>query len=195
VARVGLFGLMGSGKSTIARWFRDWGATVVDGDALGWDVLREPEVVAGLVSTFGDRIVGQDGAIDRAALGAIVFRDATAMSRLNAIVQPRLLARVREALARPAAGPIVLDAAMLTTWGLEAELDGVVEVVAPEPARIARVQQAKGYAAEEATARVQGQRLPPPRNSKRHWIIQNDGDLGAFRHRAESVWRDIAAIV
>jgi dephospho-CoA kinase len=195
VARVGLFGLMGSGKSTVARWFREWGATVVDGDALGWDVLREPEIVAGLVSSFGEGIVGGDGAIDRSALGAIVFRDPLALARLNATVQPRLLARVREALALPAAGPIILDAAMLTTWGLEPELDGVVEIVAPEPARIDRLRRARGYATDEAKARVQGQRLPPPRNSKRHWIIQNDGDLAAFRRGAESVWLDIAAIV
>jgi dephospho-CoA kinase len=194
VARIGLFGLMASGKSTVASWFRDWGATIVDGDALGWEVLREARTVAALRATFGDAIVGRDGAIDRAALGAIVFRDGGAMARLNAIVQPRLSALVRQALSRPATGVIVLDAAMLTTWRLEPDLDGVVEVVAPEAARIERLRRAKGHAAEDAKARVEGQRLPPVGASKRHWIIQNEGDLATLRHRAESVWNEIAAL-
>jgi dephospho-CoA kinase len=194
VARIGLFGLMASGKSTVARWFGEWGATVVDGDALGWDVLREPGIVAALSAAFGPGVLAPEGGIDRSALGAIVFRDGGAMARLNAIVQPRLLGRVREALAHAGAEVVVLDAAMLTTWGLEPELDGVVEVVAAKETRAARLRDAKGYAVDEASARIDGQRLPAPRNPKRHWIIENDGGLAALRRRAESVWSDIASI-
>lgn len=194
MARIGLFGLMASGKSTIAAWFREWGAEVVDGDALGWEVLREPEIAAALKGAFGEGIVAADGSVDRAALGAIVFEDAGAMARLNAIVQPRLLARVREELERARARVVVLDAAMLTTWRLEPELDGVVEVVAKAETRAARLRSAKGFGAAEAKARIEGQRLPPPANSRRHWIIENDDGRAALRRAAESVWREIAAI-
>jgi len=185
---------MASGKSTVSRCFEEWGAVLVDGDALGWEVLREPKIVAALVEAFGAAVRAGDGAIDRAALGRIVFRDATAMERLNAIVQPRLLARVREALQAAMAGPLLLDAAMLTTWGLEPELDGVVEVCAGEETRAARLAAARGFDAAQALERIRGQRLPPVRNSKRHWIIHNDGDLAALRRQAEAVWKEIAAL-
>jgi len=185
---------MASGKSTVADWFREWGAAVVDGDALGWEVQREPEIAAALAGAFGPGIVAADGSVDRAKLGSIVFRDGTAMAQLNAIVQPRLLERVRGSLASAPGSFVVLDAAMLTTWGLEPELDGVVQIVAPEPARAERLRRAKGFTAEEADVRIRGQRLPEPRDSKRLWIIQNDGDLAALRRRAESVWREITAL-
>lgn len=185
---------MASGKSTVAGWFRERGAAIVDGDALGWEVHREPAIAAALAEAFGRGVVSADGAVDRAALGAIVFRDGTAMARLNAIVQPRLVERVREALARATEPFVVLDAAMLTTWGLEPELDGVVEIVAPESARTERLRRSKGFAAEEAASRIRGQRLPAPKNARRLWIIQNDGDLAALRRRVDAVWRDIAAL-
>src|SRR5512147_2221203 len=102
---------MASGKSTVAGWFREWGAALVDGDALGWEVHREPGVAAAVAESFGPGVVTVEGAIDRAALGAVVFRDRAAMARLNAIVQPRLIERVRESMARETGRFVVLDAA------------------------------------------------------------------------------------
>lgn len=193
---------MASGKSTVSRWFREWGAAVVDGDVLGWEMLREPEIVAALKEAFGAGIMtgasggAGDGSVDRAALGRIVFRGRAEMERLNEIVQPRLLVRVREALdAAASSGSIVLlDAALLTTWRLEPELDGVVEVQADEGARERRLLAGRGLDASTARERIRGQRLPPVKNAKRHWIIRNDGDLEALRLRAEAVWKEIAAL-
>ena len=194
--RIGVFGLMASGKSTVSRWFHEWGAAVVDGDVLGWEVLREPEIVAALREAFGAEVIAGGGSVDRAALGGIVFRDRAAMERLNGIVQPRLLDRVREALGAEAANGsvVLLDAALLTTWRLEPELDGVLEVRADEGARERRLMAARGLDAGAARERVRGQRLPPVRNAKRHWVIRNDGDLAALRLRAEAVWMEIAAL-
>ncbi|HSQ59666.1 MAG TPA: dephospho-CoA kinase [Acidobacteriota bacterium] len=192
--RIGVFGAMASGKSTVSKWFREWGAALVEGDALGWSVLEEPEIVAGLRAEFGPRIVDASGGIDRARLGPVVFAEPAAMDRLNALVQPRLRARVRAALEEAPPGVVVLDAAMLTTWGLEPELDGVVEVRAAEERRLERLRASRGYAEAEALARILGQRLPPVRNAKRHWVLQNDGGSAELRRAAEEVWREIAAL-
>lgn len=194
MARIGVFGPMASGKSTVSRWFESWGARRVDGDALGWETLREGDVVAAIRDEFGAAVLAEDGSVDRAVLGPLVFGDPRAMDRLNAIVQPPLLRRVREALATPGVGHVLLDAALLTTWGLEPELDGVVDVRADEAARVARLQEARGWSGLEATARIRGQRLPPVRGAKRHWIVDNDGDLAALRRAAERVWSEIAAL-
>lgn len=192
--RIGVFGAMASGKSTVSKWFGEWGATLVEGDALGWSVLEEPEIVAGLRAEFGPRIVDRSGGIDRARLGPVVFAEPSAMDRLNALVQPRLRARVREALEGAPPGVVVLDAAMLTTWGLEPELDGVVEVRAAEGRRLERLRASRGFAEAEALARIRGQRLPPVRNAKRHWILHNDGGLAELRRAAEELWREIASL-
>jgi dephospho-CoA kinase len=185
---------MASGKSTVARRFEARGAVRIDGDVLGWEALRLPAVRDGIASAFGPDTIAGDGSVDRARLGAIVFADRGAMARLDAIVQPPLLAMVRRALDEVAASVVVLDAAMLASWGLDREMDGVVEVTAPEGVRIARLRAARGYGAEEAARRVRGQSLPPLGAVKRHWRIENDGDSGALYARADQVWHEIEAL-
>jgi len=185
---------MASGKSTVSRWFRDWGAALVEGDALGWEVLREPDVTRRLVEVFGPGLLDATGAVDRGRLGRRVFLDEGAMRHLNDIVQPALLQRVREAMAESTATTTVLDAAMLTTWGLDRELDGVLEIRSPEAVRAERLMSARGFSRDEALERIRGQRLPAVSRAKRHWVLENNDDLTALRRGAEAVWNEISAL-
>jgi dephospho-CoA kinase len=194
MVRIGVTGAMASGKSTLARRFRERGAELVDGDALGWEVLRLPEVRAAIREAFGEDVIDRQGDVDRGRLGKVVFADPDRMSRLNAIVQPRLLERVRATIGEPGALVKVLDAAMLTTWRLEPELDGVVEVVAPEDARARRLRAARAFSDEEARGRIQGQKLPPVRGARRHWKVENAGDKAQLLARADEIWQEIQSL-
>jgi len=194
MVRIGLTGLMASGKSTVARRFQELGAELVDGDAIGWEVLRRPRVRDAIRDQFGDSAIDGRGEVDRVRLGRIVFLDPGAMNRLNAIVQPQLLARVREIVDVTGEGIRVLDAALLTTWGLEPELDGVVEVVAPKEVRIRRLRAARGYSESDARERIDGQKLPPVRGARRHWRIENDADPPELHRRSDAVWAEIEAL-
>jgi len=190
--RIGVTGPMASGKSDVARRFEERGAALVEGDALGWEVLREPEVRDRVAALFGASVLAADGSVDRRALGRIVFGDASELSRLNALVQPRLLRRVREALGRDQGdGVLVLDAALLGVWNLAPELDGVVEVTAPAETRIARLSAFRGFPEAEARERVEGQRLPPVRGARRSWRIENAGTRAQLLKRADEVWGEI----
>jgi dephospho-CoA kinase len=194
MVRIGVTGAMASGKSTLARRFRERGADLVDGDALGWEVLRLPEVSAAIREAFGEDVIDRQGVVDRGRLGKIVFADPDQMSRLNAIVQPRLKDRVRAALEEPGSAVKVLDAAMLTTWRLEPELDGVVEVVASEDARARRLRAARAFSDEEARARIQGQKIPAVRGARRHWKVENAGDKAQLLARADEIWNEIQSL-
>jgi dephospho-CoA kinase len=192
--RIGVAGPMASGKSTVARRFESRGATLVEGDRLGWALLRRPAIRARLLEAFGGRVGGADGEIDRGALGRIVFADPAEMDRLNGIVQPALLESVRDELARARGPVVVLDAALLTVWGLPPELDGVVEVTAPDEVRIERLSAARGCSIEEARGRISGQSLPPVRGARRLWRIENGRDRAALERRADEVWGEIASL-
>src|SRR6267143_6017501 len=96
--RIGVTGLMASGKTDVARRFEERGARLIEGDALGWEVLAEDEVRERLGALFGPTVLAPDGSVDRRVLGRIVFGDASELNRLNALVQPQLERRVREAL-------------------------------------------------------------------------------------------------
>jgi dephospho-CoA kinase len=194
MVRIGVTGLMASGKSTVARRFEARGASLVEGDQLGWLVLRRPEVRDALLAAFGERVRGADREVNRDALGRIVFGDAAAMDDLNRIVQPVLLGSVREKIAGAQGPVVVLDAALLTVWRLEPELDGVVEVTAPEGTRVIRLGAARECSEEEARARIRGQSLPPVRGARRHWRIENSGDPAALARKTDEVWEEIAAL-
>ena len=110
---IGLTGGIGAGKSTVAAILTELGARLIDADRIGHDVYRPGSAgFARVVEAFGPRMVGADGAIDRHALGALVFADPAARSRLNALVHPLIAAEVRERIASERAegfaGPLVV---------------------------------------------------------------------------------------
>ena len=190
--RIGVTGLMASGKTDVATRFRERGASVIDGDALGWEVLREPAVRERIGAQFGPSVLAPDGSVDRRALGRIVFRDEVALGRLNGVVQPVLEHRVREALeSATGEGILVLDAALLGAWGLEPELDGVVLVLAPVEVRVARLAASKGFSREEARERIEGQKVPPVLGARRLWRIENTGTRAELLKRADEIWGEI----
>lgn len=190
--RIGVTGLMASGKTDVARRFREMGARLVEGDALGWEVLREPAVRDRIRARFGPSVLAPDGSVDRRSLGRLVFRDEAALSGLNGAVQPVLERRVREALeTTKGEGVLVLDAALLGVWGLEPELDGVVFVSAPVEIRVARLSGSKGFTKEEARERIEGQKLPPVRGARRLWHIENTGTRADLLKRADEIWGEI----
>ena len=194
MVRIGVTGLMGSGKSTVARRFQEKGATLVDGDTLGWEVLRLPDVREAVAASMGPDVIDREGHVDRARLGRLVFRDPAVMERLNGIVQPVLLRRVRELLDSPGHGVLVLDAALLPAWRLEPVLDGVIEVVASDDARVRRIRAARGFTDQEARERIQGQKLPPIRGARRQWRIENEGDRAELNRRADAIWEEIESL-
>jgi dephospho-CoA kinase len=190
--RIGVTGPMASGKTDVARRFEERGARLIEGDALGWEVLGQPEVRERIRALFGPGVISADGSVDRRALGRIVFGDASEMERLNALVQPQLERRVRAALASAKGEAVlVLDAALLGAWNLAPELDGVVLVSASPETRVARLAALKGFSEAEARSRIEGQRLPPVRAAKRQWRIENTGTRAELLERADEVWGEI----
>ena len=89
--RVGLTGGIGSGKSTVSAQLAALGAVVVDADAVAREVV-EPGTpgLAAVVDRFGADVVGRDGALDRPALGRVVFGDPAALRDLEALTHPAI---------------------------------------------------------------------------------------------------------
>jgi len=160
---IGLVGRAGSGKSTVARALAGAGAVVIDADALGHQVTdQDPEVRAALAAEYGPDVYGADGRLERGTVAARVFHDPAARARLDRLVHPRILDRIRARLEELRAakfhGPVVIDAALMLEWGLEREVDAVIAVTAPESLQLERRRRARGWTEEEARARLAAQR-------------------------------------
>jgi dephospho-CoA kinase len=160
---VGLVGPAGSGKSTVARALERRGAVVVDADRIGHDVTdHDPDVREALAAEYGADVYREDGSLDRRRVAARVFADPEARERLNRLVHPRILVRMRARLAELLAsghrGMVLVDAALLLDWHFERACDAVLAVIAPEEAQVARLVASRGWTPGEARARLAAQR-------------------------------------
>jgi dephospho-CoA kinase len=139
VLRVGLTGGIGSGKSEVSRRLAALGAVIVDADVIAREVVQPgTEGLAEVAEAFGNAVLLPDGSLDRAKLGDAVFADPSLRARLNAIIHPRVGARMAEL--ESAAGPeaIVVHAVpLLAENELAGGYDLVVVVDAPPEVRLA----------------------------------------------------------
>src|SRR5688572_824402 len=144
--RVGLTGGIGSGKSTAARRLQSLGAVVVDADALAREVVRPGSAgLAAVVDRFGERVLGADGALDRAVLGSLVFADARARADLEAVTHPLIAARTSELVAAaPQDAVVVHDVPLLVEKHLGPAYHLVVVVAAEAQTRVARLTSSRG---------------------------------------------------
>jgi dephospho-CoA kinase len=130
---VGLTGGIGAGKSEVSSLLRERGAVIIDADRVAREVV-EPGTpgLAEVVAEFGEDVLLPDGGLDRAKVGSIVFSDPARLAALNAIVHPRVGARMQEMVeAAPAGGIVVYDVPLLVENGLERAYEVVVVVDVP----------------------------------------------------------------
>jgi dephospho-CoA kinase len=174
--RLGLTGSIGAGKSTVAGLLRARGLTVLDADAEARAVTEDPAALAEISAAFPGVVRG--GVLDRAALAALAFADPARLATLNAIIHPRVRARLRAlevAAAARGEGWTVQDVPLLFEGGLEAQMDGVLLVDAPLEVRVARVVARSGLTPEEVLARDARQK-----RKRATAILDNSGDLTAL---------------
>jgi dephospho-CoA kinase len=163
---IGITGPIGCGKSTVAGWLAEAGATIVDADLIARQVVEPGEpALAEVIAAFGSAIMRPDGTLDRAALGRIVFSDAGQLARLEAIVHPAVRPRILEALAearRQGAPAAAVEAIKLVEGGLAEACDEVWLVVCSPEEQVDRFV-ARGSTREEAAVRIAAQAGLVPR--------------------------------
>jgi dephospho-CoA kinase len=192
VLRVGLTGGIGAGKSTVAGRLRELGAVVVDADVLARRAV-EPgsEGLAEVVAAFGPAVLTEDGALDRPALGRVVFADEAARGRLNAILHPRVAAlTAREVAAAPAGAVVVHDVPLLVENGLGPNYQLVIVVDAPAQERVRRLVGERGMEPDDARARLAAQAGDDERRAAADVLLDNGGPQGDVLVAVEELWRD-----
>ena len=194
---IGLTGGAGSGKSTVAGMFRDLGAAVVDADEATHAVYAPgTEGFDAVVREFGERFV-RDGAIDRRQLGELVFHDADARRRLNAIVHPRvrqwMADRTAEAVEN-GAEVVIQDVPLLFENGLQGLFSGTVLVYAPPETQLRRLVEQRGLPPDRARGIIAAQMPIDEKRALADHVIDNDGSLDETRRQVEQVWPRVRAL-
>jgi dephospho-CoA kinase len=195
---VALTGGIAAGKSTVARMFADCGATIVDADGLAREAVAVGSPgLAAVVREFGPQVLTPDGALDRPALGKLVFDDESARRRLEAIVHPEVARLSAEAFAaaeqeRPG-GVIIYDVPLLVEAGRKAEFDAVVVVEASDIERMNRLRNERGLTEGEAASRLAAQATNEQRRAIADFVVSTENSLDETRHEVESVYGKLLA--
>lgn len=178
---VGVTGSLGTGKSTVTRFFRELGACTIDWDELARKVTRpHSKAWKEIVEYFGKGILNDDLTIKRQELADLVFSDKEKLTKLNQIVHPEVFrqdARMTDEIKSLDLDALIIkDIPLLFEVTRPIPLDKIIVVSASEQTRLRRLQE-RGMSRKDAKNRIKSQ-LPLDRKIKTSdFVIDNDGTL------------------
>ncbi|MGI4845004.1 MAG: dephospho-CoA kinase [Janthinobacterium lividum] len=184
---VGLTGGIGCGKSTVADMFAALGASVIDTDQIA-HALTAPHGAAmpALLAEFGTAFATPEGALDRAKMRALVFSDATARARLEAILHPRIRDATAAAASIATGDYVIFVVPLLIESGTWRErVTRVLAIDCPEELQVARVMARSGITEAQVRAIMAAQVTREQRRAAADDIILNDDGLDALRPQVE----------
>ena len=194
--RVGLTGGIACGKSRVVARLASAGLPVIDLDVVSHEMMsRDGSAVAEVVGAFGPGIRAADGGIDRKALGAVVFSDAVARGRLNAILHPRIRAEeARRAAALQAAPMVVTDGALLVEAGVHLRFDRLVVVHCVPDAQLRRLTERDRIGESAARARIEAQMPLDEKRRYAHIAVDTSGTEAETDAKADRLAADLRAL-
>lgn len=193
---VGLTGGIASGKSEVGERFVMAGAELVDADEIAREVtLPGEEPYRKVVAHFGTEILDEDGFIDRAALGGIIFADPGKRAVLNELTHPPVVARIADSLELLTAfdGLVVLDVPLLVETGMQDGFEAVVVVACGAETQVRRLVERRGATEAAARARLAAQAPLDDKLAVATHVICNDGTLAELYEQADTVAAELAA--
>jgi dephospho-CoA kinase len=155
---LGLTGSFGSGKTTVARIFKSFGAKIIDADRIAHCVIQsQTKVYKKIVHTFGRDILKQDKTIDREKLAKAVFNNKNLLKRLNKIMHPEIIRAINKKIKEISRGIIVLDAPLLIEKGLQNLVDKLIVVTITRIKQIERIRRKTNLKRTDILKRIKAQ--------------------------------------
>jgi len=186
---VGLTGGIGSGKSAAAEEFGRLGATVVDTDAIAHELTQSGGAAIGEIRRrFGSDYVEPTGAMDRAKMRALVFRDPAARRKLEQLLHPMIRAESERRIAA-ASGPYVIHVVPLLVESAEyrQRVARVLVVDCPEAVQVERVRRRSSLSEEEVRRIIGAQIKSEVRLTAADDVIDNAGTLDALHKQVREL--------
>jgi len=186
---VGLTGGIGSGKSAAADRFAALGAGVVDSDLIAHQLTAPGgAAIERIRHEFGDGVILANGALDRAAMRALVFAQPQAKAALEGILHPMIRAESdRQCQAATAPYVVLVVPLLIETGGFRERCRRVAVVDCPEAVQIARVQARSGLSETQVRAIMAAQISREARLAAADDVIDNSGDLAALHRQVDQL--------
>ncbi|MCB0422662.1 MAG: dephospho-CoA kinase [Bdellovibrionales bacterium] len=187
---IGLTGGIGTGKSSVASFFRDLGVTVIDADEISRRVTGPgSQGEARILKEFGDRLSSKS-VLDRKELRELVFKDRILLKKLEKIVHPLVQSetqRKREAAERAGEPYSIYDVPLLFEAHLEAQFDKIIVVSAPFETQIQRVMDRDKVSRDSVVQTIKSQMDMEKKKKRADFILENSGNLENLRQKVTDI--------
>ncbi|WBL14076.1 dephospho-CoA kinase [Sutcliffiella sp. NC1] len=192
---IGLTGGIASGKSTVANILKEKGIPVVDADIIAREVVEKgSETLNKLVETFSPAILHNDGSLDRAALGSIIFHNEDKRQLLNSIIHPNIRKRMKEKTAQylqEGYSVVVMDIPLLFESKLTHLVDKTIVVYVDEEVQLKRLMERNILSKDEALARIHSQMPLKEKKNLANFVIDNNGSLDETTTQLQEILKQI----
>ncbi len=197
---LGVAGPLASGKSTVLELLEELGAATLRADDISRELLQPGQPVFEQVrAAFGDEYLTPAGELERKKLAELIFSDAEARQRLNRIMHPPMVARLRQIVDEycQAANPppvIAIEAAILHQMGLDQIVDKVLLVTACQQTRIERLCHRDGISTQQAQRRVELHDELGLGQVEADYIIDTNGEIANTCQQVERLWEELMGL-
>lgn len=200
---IGVTGSFGTGKSTVAGFFKKQGACVFDADKIAHEALLRKSTVHGprstcykkIVKIFGKEILKKNKEIDRKKLAKVVFRNKKLLNTLNSIVHPYVIKRIKDGVKRQrrlkSQTVVVLDVPLLIEAGLQGLVDKVIVVKAGLRQQIERCRKSYGFSRGKVLERINAQMPIKEKIRFADFVIDNSKGKERTRGEVKKIWERI----
>ena len=199
---VGLTGGIVSGKSTVARMFRQLGADIIDADNIARAIVQPGEKAwKNIVHYFGKEILKDNQEINRKELARIVFADKEKLEKLNKITHPEIVAiiknKIEEMRSKDSSdGTIcIIEVPLLFEANLEGMMDKIIVVYLNREEQIKRLLIRNSLTQEEAINRIDSQIPMEKKLKKADYVIDNGASLGHTRIQVKQIWQELRQLL
>ena len=190
---IGLTGGIASGKSTVSKYLAEKGFKVYDADKIAKDITEKKSVQEEIITTFGDKILDENGNVDRKKLKEIVFEDKEKLKQLNAIIHPKVIDFYKKLKEKNTDEIIIFDVPLLFESGIEKFCDKILVVISDYEIQLNRIVERDKIDRELASKIIKSQLSNKERIKKADVVIENNSSLEDLFEKVErfceTIWR------
>jgi len=191
---IGLTGGIGSGKTTISEYFESFGIPVYIADDEAKALMNRSKVIKRkLIKLFGESAY-KKGELNRPYLASKIFKDKALLTKMNAIVHPKVASHFKRWVKKQEAPYVIKEAAIIFENNLESQYDYIITVVADENLRIDRVMKRDDSTLKKVKSIISNQLPDAEKIEKSDFVIINN-ELEAAKKQAANIHHQILQII
>ena len=182
---IGLTGGIASGKSTVSKYLVEKGFKVYDADKIAKDISEKKSVQEEIITTFGDKILDENGNVDRKKLKEVVFKNKEKLKQLNTIIHPKVIDFYKELKEKNTDEIIIFDVPLLFESGIDKFCDKILVVISDYEIQLDRIVERDKIDRELASKIIKSQLSNEERIKKADVVIENNSSLEDLFEKVE----------